>query len=465
MLPYPDASRALATPVEFPDESCAIRSFSIDTRTLREGELFIALPGERSDGHDHVIAAFRRGASGALVQKKRQDGVVKALRQEGLTPRNILAVEDPAAAMASLARHYRDGLSVKTIVITGSVGKTTTKEFLHFLLKQKYPTLATEGNLNNHLGVPIMISRIKPDHAFAVLEAGASHAGEIDYLASMIRPMSAILTPIGPAHLQGFGTLENVYRAKTEVLRYLSTDSPMVVPDHDERLHQLLRDSGKRFIRAGSSARADYHFSDVRVRNGMVRFKVNETSTFSFPGQASFLALNATLAIALADQLGVSIAEMPSEWADLELVSGRFCETVLPNGIRVIDDSYNASPLAFATAIEAFRKITANGKKILVFADMLELGADEVCYHREIGEKIALSGIDAAYAFGDRSRNSIDVIRERSREILDARHFSSADDLVSALGKLLRPGDLVLLKGSRGMRVEKVLAGIERIGF
>ena len=310
-----------------------------------------------------------------------------------------------------------------------------------------------------------MISRIKPDHAFAVLEAGASHAGEIDYLASMIRPMSAILTPIGPAHLQGFGTLENVYRAKTEVLRYLSTDSPMVVPDHDERLHQLLRDSGKRFIRAGSSARADYHFSDVRVRNGMVRFKVNETSTFSFPGQASFLALNATLAIALADQLGVSIAEMPSEWADLELVSGRFCETVLPNGIRVIDDSYNASPLAFATAIEAFRKITANGKKILVFADMLELGADEVCYHREIGEKIALSGIDAAYAFGDRSRNSIDVIRERSREILDARHFSSADDLVSALGKLLRPGDLVLLKGSRGMRVEKVLAGIERIGF
>ena len=197
----------------------------------------------------------------------------------------------------------------------------------------------------------------------------------------------------------------------------------------------------------------------------MVRFKVNETSTFSFPGQASFLALNATLAIALADQLGVSIAEMPPEWTDLELVSGRFCETVLPNGIRVIDDSYNASPLAFATAIEAFRKITANGKKILVFADMLELGADEVCYHREIGEKIALSGIDAAYAFGDRSRNSIDVIRERSREILDAHHFSSADDLVSALGKLLRPGDLVLLKGSRGMRVEKVLAGIERIGF
>jgi len=465
VLSYPDASRVLATPVEFPDESCAIRSFSIDTRTLREGELFVALHGGRSDGHDHAVEAFRCGASGALVQKQRQEGVVKALSQAGLTPRNILGVEDPAVAMASLARYYRDGLSVKTIVITGSVGKTTTKEFLYFLLKQKYPTLATAGNLNNHLGVPIMISRIETDHAFAVLEAGASHAGEIDYLSSMIRPVAAILTPIGPAHLEGFGTLENVYRAKTEVLRYLSTNSPIIVPDHDERLHQLLCDSGKRFIRAGSSAHADYRFSDVCVQNGMVRFKVNGTSTFSFHGQAPFLALNATLAIALADQLGVPIAEMPSEWAGLELVSGRFCETVLSNGIRVIDDSYNASPLAFATAIETFQKITANGKKILVFADMLELGADEDCYHREIGEKIALSGIDAAYAFGDCSRNSINVIHERSREILDARHFPTADDLTNALEKVLRPGDLVLLKGSRGMRVEKVLAGIKQIDF
>lgn len=464
MLPYPEAGRALGVPVEYSDAVPGIRSFSIDTRTLKPGELFIALKGERSDGHAHVPAAYAAGASGVLIDRERKSDVLALLKNAGRVAANLLAVPEPERAMTDLARYYRGQLSLRAVSVTGSFGKTTTKEFLVFLLRQKYSALATSGNLNNHLGVPIMISRLERSHNVAVFELGASGMGEISHLAGLIRPSAAVITMIGPAHLEGFGSLENIYRAKTEVVRHLPKNAPVVISDQDPELERVLRDSGKRIVRAGPSEGADCRLTDVRAADGRVSFRLNGVGPFSFPGHAPFLGMNAALAAAMACEWGVPLADMPRDWRDAGFATGRFRETTLANGIRVIDDSYNASPLAFAAAVTTFSKLPATGKRILVFADMLELGAEELRYHRELGERISELPIDLAFAFGERARASIEAIRAAGVPV-SARHFPDAETLSATLAEIVRPGDLVLFKGSRGMRVERVLTRIKELVF
>ncbi len=465
MLSYPEASRALAAPIEFLDPACSIRAFSIDSRTLQTGDLFIALAGEHTDGHEYAAAAFRKGASGILIDRKKKEYVLQLLGRDGVRPSNLLSVKDPEAAMTGLARHYRAGLPVKTIGITGSVGKTSTKEFLAYLLGRSRSVLSTSGNLNNHLGVPIMISRLEPSHEFAVFEMGASRPGDIDHLASLVLPTGAILTPIGPAHLAGFGSVSNIYQTKTEMVDHLGEKGTLVIPDHDLYLQDVLSKKKRKFIKVGISENADYRISQVEARDGHVVFKINDSEVFSFPGQAAFLSLNAGLAIAMAVELGIRIKDLPSDWSDMAFVPGRFHETMLPNGIRVIDDSYNASPVAFARAVETFGRITASGKKIIVFADMLELGDDEELYHRELGEMIARSGVDSVFAFGVRSRVAVQAVRSISPQGMTAEHYADAEALTLDLKERVRPGDLVLFKASRGMRVEKVLEKIKELVF
>jgi UDP-N-acetylmuramoyl-tripeptide--D-alanyl-D-alanine ligase len=344
------------------------------------------------------------------------------------------------------------------------VGKTTTKEFLSYLLRKKYSVLATVGNLNNHLGVPIMLSRLEPSHQYCVMEMGASHPGEIRALAEIAVPSGGILTPIGPAHLEGFGSLENVYNTKLELADFLRKDDPLVVPESDARLLEKIRQKGRKAITVGYSERAEYRIIDVKSEGGEVAFTLNDKGRFSFPGQASFLAQNAGLAIAMARSLGLAWEEIPGKWEDVGFASGRFRETILPNGVRVIDDSYNANPVSFESALVAFRALPGTGKKIVVFADMLELGAGEERFHAQLGEKIAMSGADLALAYGKRARASIEAL-ESAKTGCVARHFKDSPEVLVALKEALRPGDLVLFKGSRGMHVEKVLDGIRNISF
>jgi UDP-N-acetylmuramoyl-tripeptide--D-alanyl-D-alanine ligase len=458
---YLDASRFLRVSPEFPDLPLKIRSLSIDTRTLNPGDLFVAFKGEHSDGHQFLATAFEKGASGALVDLEHKETALFNLRSAKVPVHNLIPVRDPQASMATLAAEYRRTLPVKVIGITGSVGKTTTKEFLAYLLKQKYATLATAGNLNNHLGVPLMLSRLEPFHQYCVLELGASHPGEIRYLSELAAPSAGILTPIGPAHLEGFGSLENVYNTKLELAGLLAKNDPWVVPAGDEKLLAKIRQMGRKAVTVGSSAQAEYRISDVRSTGGEVSFLLNDMQRFSFPGQAPFLALNAGLAIAMARSLGFSWEEIPRKWDDVGFASGRFRETMLPNGVRVIDDSYNANPVSFENALTAFKALPATGKKILVFADMRELGPEEERFHRELGERVAASGVDLAFAYGNLTKASVAAAGDR----IDARHFPDGDVLLKTLQSVVRPGDTVLFKGSRSMHVEKVLDGIRPIIF
>lgn len=460
---YPDASRLLRVSREFPSDPQVIRSFSIDTRTLVPGDLFVALKGEHSDGHQFLQAAFGKGASGALIDERQRAAVLAESQKGNWTIRNLLAVSDPQQAMTQLAQEYRRSLAVKIIGITGSVGKTTTKEFLHYLLRRQHAVLATAGNLNNHLGVPIMLSRLEPEHQFCVLEMGASHRGEIRDLAALAKPAGGILTPIGPAHLEGFGSLENIYRTKLELAESLERQAPLVVSADDPVLLDGIAQKGLHAVTVGTAAKAEYRISEVSAEKGEVAFSLNGHS-FSFPGQAPFLVLNAGLAIAMARSLGMTWEVLPQKWQDVGFASGRFRETILLNGVRVIDDSYNANPVSFENALKAFHRLSRTGNKVVVFADMLELGSGEERFHRELGEKIALTDADFALAYGKAARSSIESI-SKSRASCVAKHFDDADALFLFLKDILKPGDAVLFKGSRGMHVEKVLAGVSAMAF
>jgi UDP-N-acetylmuramoyl-tripeptide--D-alanyl-D-alanine ligase len=461
---YLEASRLLRVSPEFQDLSLTIRSLSIDTRTLNPGDLFAAFKGEQCDGHDFLATAFEKGASGALIDLRHKEAALAKLRSTKVPIHNLIPVPDPQSAMTTLATEYRKTLPVKVIGVTGSVGKTTTKEFLFYLLRQKYSVLATAGNLNNHLGVPIMLSRLEPSHQYCVMEMGASHPGEIRALAEIAAPSGGILTPIGPAHLEGFGSLENVYNTKLELADFLRKDDPLVVLENDGRLLEKIGQKSRKAITVGDSERAEYRISDVRVDGGEVSFLLNGQGRFSFPGQAPFLVLNAGLAIAMARSLGMMWDEIPRQWEDVGFASGRFRETILSNGVRVVDDSYNANPVSFGNALAAFRLLPGAGKKIVVFADMLELGAEEERFHSELGERIALSGVDVALAYGKRARVSIEALK-RSNSGCVALHFQESAAVLGALKEVLRPGDVVLFKGSRSMHVEKILDGIRTLSF
>ncbi len=464
MFSYLEASRLLRVSPEFQDSSLTIRSLSIDTRTLNPGDLFVAFKGEQCDGHDFLAIAFEKGASGALIDARQKEAASTNLRAAKVPIHNLIPVQNPLAAMTLLAAEYRKTLPVKVIGVTGSVGKTTTKEFLFYLLRQKYSALATAGNLNNHLGVPIMLSRLEPSHQYCVMEMGASHSGEIRALAEIAAPSGGILTPIGPAHMEGFGSLENIYNTKLEIMDFLRKDDPLVVSESDVMLLEKINQRGRKAITVGYSESSEYRITDVKVEGGEVSFSMNDKGRFSFPGQASFLVLNAGLAIAMARNLGMAWEEIPRTWEDVGFASGRFRETMLPNGIRVIDDSYNANPVSFGNALDAFRSLSCAGKKIVVFADMLELGAEEERFHRELGEKMASSGVDAALAYGKRTRASIEALAY-SKPAFDAKHFRDGLEVLAALKEVLRSGDVILFKGSRSMHVEKVLEGVRSISF
>lgn len=458
MFSYLEAKRFLRVPLESPRENLQIRSVSIDTRTLNSGDLFVALPGKQADGAQFIPAAFQKGASGAMVALSHKNAVQAELKKLGILPQNLIFVSNPQETMLRLCTAYRAMLSVKIIGVTGSVGKTTTKEFLFYLLKRKYSTLATAGNLNNHLGVPIMLSRLEASHQMAILEMGASHPGEIHFLSNMAKPSAGVLTPIGPAHLEGFGSLDKVYQTKLELVDALKVSDPIVVPE-DQNLLAEIKKRKKEAISVGYSHQAGFQISDLVSADGLVSFKIQGHGPFCFPSCAPFLALNAGLAIAMARALGIPWEELPVRWDDVTFASGRFHETILSNGIRLIDDSYNANPISFQNAIEAFRNYPCRGKKILVFADMRELGIEEERFHRELGECIAKSGLDYALAYGKLTRASIETIEQKGTAC-KARYFASQDEIVEFLNAILVSGDVVLFKGSRSMRAEEVLAGI-----
>lgn len=414
-------------------------SVSTDTRTLKDGELFIALRGERFDGHDHCRAARDQGACALLVER----------HVEVDLPQIIVA--DARKALGLLGQYWRLQCAPRTVTITGSNGKTTVKETLAAILSQVGRVLATQGNLNNDIGVPLTLFRLTAEDEYAVIETGANHAGEIDWLTRIAVPDVALVTNAGDAHLEGFGSLEGIARAKGECFLALSADGTAVI-NRDDRFFPLWEEfsGARRRVTFGRHQAADVRLEDRQGRHWIVTADWEAELQFALLGEHN--RLNALAATAVAYALGVSREAILAGLAGIEAVKGRL-QTLEPiQGARIIDDSYNANPTSFKAAIDVLAAY--GGKRLLIMGDMKELGAEAASLHKAIGVKARESGLDGLYALGEFSRAAVEAFGN------GARHFDNHNDLARALLPELGAEVTVLLKGSRASRMEQVVSAL-----
>ncbi len=422
-------------------EDRAFRGISTDTRTIREGELFFALQGPNFDGRDYVAAALGRGAAGAVVAGRTRDDIAQ------------IKVDDARAALGRFGAAWRNQHDVTVIGVTGSNGKTTVKELVAACLARKAPTLATHGNLNNEIGLPLMLARIEAAHRYAVLEMGANHAGEIGYLTSLASPDVAVITNAGAAHLEGFGSIRGVSRAKGEILQDEKRPAAAIL-NADDRYFDYWSSlvSDVRRVSFGLGEQADVRATDIAPRGTSSDFTLHVgsgTGRVSLPLAGIHNVRNACAAAAVASALGMGLDDIRQGLESVSPVGGRLQPLRGVHGATLFDDSYNANPLSVVAAAQFLA--TLPGESWLVLGDMKELGDDAAELHREVGEAARTSGVNRLFAYGDLASNAAEGFGEH------ASWYASLDALVEDLCEDLSEDVNVLVKGSRSMRMERVV--------
>ncbi len=418
---------------------------STDSRTIERGQLFFALRGERFDGHAFLAAAAARGAAAAVVE------------QAGDTSLPQVVVRDVQAALAALAGAWRSRSRALVLGVGGSNGKTTTKELLAGILGEVGPTLATRGNLNNHIGVPLTLLRLEPSHRFAVIEMGANHPGEIAALAALARPSIALVTNAGDEHLEGFGDLAGVAHAEGELFAALPADGTAVI-NADDPFHELWRtmSRGARALRFAIDAPAEARASAIKglIRGG--RFETEFLLTLA-GAQASVRlglagrhnVLNALGAAAAAHAAGAPLPAVVAGLERMRAVAGRLQLKPGPRGSWLIDDSYNANPSSVRAGIDVL--CTLPGEHWLVLGEMAELGGASAASHAGVGDYARRAGITRLFAIGDAARHAVSSFGAR------ATWYEDAGRLADAVTTDLDGGVTVLVKGSRVNRLERVV--------
>ncbi|HET7796298.1 MAG TPA: UDP-N-acetylmuramoyl-tripeptide--D-alanyl-D-alanine ligase [Nevskia sp.] len=418
-----------------------------DTRQLQPGDLFVALVGERFDGHDYVQRALALGAVGALVSR-----LVDAGGSQILVP-------DTLDGLQRYARSWRQDFDIPVIGITGSSGKTTTKQIMAAVAAERGPVLATEGNLNNHIGVPLTLLKLRREHRTAVIEMGANHHREIAQLASFALPQIGIVTQAGDAHLEGFGSREGVAHAKGELFEAL--DGGVAVINADDPYAPLWRRLAAKasVLSFGLSPEADVRAEAVTgvpehaptataftliVLSGSIRVEI------ALPGAHN--VSNALSAAAAGLAMGLTIEQIAAGLARVAPVAGRLNWKTTREGARLLDDSYNANPTSLRAAMNLLASLP--GQRVLVLGEMRELGPDAATIHEDAGRDARALGIERLYTLGAMAQHAADGFGTQ------ARGFEQIDDLVAALRDDLNEGVTVLVKGSRGARMERVVAAL-----
>lgn len=437
---------------------------STDSRTLKQGDLFVALTGERFDGNQFVISAKEHGAVAAMI---RQASGIDEL--PGNFP--LIRVEDTRTSLGQLAAHWRGRFTLPLVGVTGSNGKTTVKEMIAAILRQAIATdaakfkpeskpalvLATEGNLNNDIGVPQMLLRLRAHHRYAVIEMGMNHLGEIAYLTSMAKPTVAVITNAGAAHIEGLGSVESVARAKAEIFAGLDPCGIAII-NADDQYAPLWRESAGSHriidfgLRENASVCASYQVDrlanrlQLKLPAGIVKV------TLQAPGVHN--VYNALAASAAAIALGIDKESIAAGLESFKGVQGRMQKKCGLHHALLIDDTYNANPESVRAALAVLA--AAQGKKILVLGDMGELGHAAIELHRIIGRDARKAGLDQMLTLGELSAYAAEEFGK------DARHFTNIDELLSVTESLLADGVTLLVKGSRFMHMERVVKQLEQ---
>jgi UDP-N-acetylmuramoyl-tripeptide--D-alanyl-D-alanine ligase len=431
-------------------EDVRFSAVSSDSRAIKAGDLFVALHGDNFDGSAFVASAAQGGAVAALVNKANY-------RAGSVSPCPVLLVEDTRLALGRLAAHWRAQFAIPLVAVTGSNGKTTVKEMLAAILREAAghadAVLATQGNLNNDIGMPLTLLKLRASHRYAVIEMGMNHAGEIDYLTRLACPDVAIVNNASGAHLAGLGSVEAVARAKGEIFAGLSEQGTAVINADDVYAPLWREKAGKRaIIEFGLEKKVAVH-AQWQPQDYGARIEANTpqgafTANLQVPGVHN--VRNALAASAAALALNIPLAAIASGLENFSGVAGRLQRKAALQGAVMIDDTYNANPASMRAALKVLAH--ASGKKILVLGDMGELGSDAAQLHGEIGAEARRMGINKLLALGELSAHAVEEFGT------GARHFEHIEDMLSRLEKELDADTTVLVKGSRFMRMERVVA-------
>ena len=422
----------------------------IDSRRVTCGDVFWALRGLNHDGADFADEAFARGASGAIVSRPVE------------TPpgRWVLTVGDTTEALQKWARAHRTRFAGTVIAVTGSVGKTTTREMIHTVLHDRLRGTASSKNYNNHIGVPLSMLRIEPEHDYAVLELGASAPGEIAALAELCAPQIGAITTVGDAHLAGFGSRAAIAESKAELLTALPPDGHAVLGD-DPRLRRTAARCTASITWVGCSADCDVAATGVHWDEGRLHFRV-ERRPFCVPIWGRHHLTSALIAVAIGRIMGLGLDEIAAALEDFAAVPMR-CEVTDVCGTTIINDAYNASPTAMRAALELLRDVDARGKRVFVCGDMGELGRHSPALHYRLGcQAVTLGGADVLIACGGFADDVVTGARHAGMPCDHSVACRTPEEAAESARRNVGPGDVVLIKGARSMAMERVVKALEQ---
>lgn len=418
---------------------------STDTRTIQPGDLFVALKGERFDAHDFVAQALDAGAVAAMVSR-----AVK-------TEKPIVQVDDTRLGLGQLGKAWLQQFDVKKIAITGSSGKTSVKEMVAAILACEGETLATAGNLNNDIGVPLTLCKLRQKHQYAVIEMGANHAGEIAYVSELVRPHISLVNNVGPAHLEGFGSIENVAKAKGEIYENLADGGTAIINIDDQHAPYFKTLAAGHTVKAFSMSQdADVMLDSLQAdTSGRYSFTASvdgESVSIRLPLLGLHNVSNALAAMAVSIAAGASAQSLKKGLEALQPVKGRLCPVVEIESLHVIDDSYNANPASIKSAIDILGGLDV--ETVLVLGDMAELGSDAAQQHEQVGQYAAQQSIKKLYALGQFA----DAYGKGFQQAENGA-FEKADSYEQIANMLFQQeqGKTVLIKGSRSSAMEKVI--------
>ncbi len=421
------------------DKSTPITSVERDSRQIKDGSLFLAIKGERVDGHDYIEKCFESGAVCAICEKAPENA-----------SKPYILVDSTLEAVKKIAKAYREKFDIPVVGVSGSVGKTSTKEMLYAVLSQKYKTHKTQGNLNNELGVPLTLLAMPEDTQAAVIEMGISDFGEMTRLSEMVQPDICVLTIIGCCHLENLGDRDGVLKAKTEMFAHAKDNASYILNGDDDKLGSIDDVNGKRPIFFGFDSKNPYYAENVENNaDGKISCTLcfdDKELDVTIPAIGSYMVSNALAAVATGRLLGLSDEQLVSGVQAYKTVGSR-ANVVNTDRIRIIDDCYNANPTSVKASLDTLENFT--GRKVAILGDMKELGAEELSLHFETG-KYAKEKADLVIAVGPLSTELA--------KGADGEWFESLGQLKSAIPSLINDGDTVLVKASHSMHFEDITA-------
>lgn len=432
-----------------------IENWNKDTRTIEKGDFYVAIKGETFNGNKYIEEALQKGAIGAIVDENISNTILE--KYENLP---IIQVENTIKAIQEVASYKRSLYNIPVVAVTGSVGKTSTKDMIASVLSQKYDVLKTQGNLNNHIGLPFTLLKLK-EHTAIVVEMGMNNFGEISVLTNIAKPTIAVITNIGTSHIGKLGSRENILKAKLEILEGLNENGLVVINQDNDLLSQWKITTNQRINTFGINTKSDYYAYDIKqtTKGSCFKIKLEEKEyEIKVPIGGDAFIYNSLAAIVVAKELKMNTEDISKGIGDLQLTKQRMDVEKTKEGITIINDSYNASYDSMKTAIEYMKQIKGK-RKIAVLGDMLELGDFSQKLHEKVGEEVAKNQINILVTVGKEAK----FIEKRAKElgIKESYCFENKEEAIEKINSIKTKDDIILFKASNGMKFNEMVEKIK----